>query len=257
MSRERRVARFRHLLVLGDSISIDLYPGLDVAEREGLPLPPDGLGAASLLHRNDDDRWPGFHERDLASLRPDLRITALAEDGATTTRVLGIQLPQVPDDLQQPALITLTAGGNDLLALLDLSPWPTEEPPPGGESRQEAVQKVARLLERIAERVRSRFPTSTLLVATVYDPSDGTGKLEEDGIERPEAVEALRSFNDRVQALADGDGVRVVDLHDHFMGHGITEPDPRERWYWPHSIIEPSARGAHEVRRLWWEAIER
>lgn len=255
MSRERRAGRFRHLVVLGDSISIDLYPGLDMAEREGLPLPPDGLGAASLLHRNDHDRWPEFRERDLTSLHPGLRITDLAEDGATTTRVLGIQLPQVPDDLEEPALVTLTAGGNDLLALLDLTPWPAEAPPAGGESRHEAAGKVARLMERIAHRIRTRFPSSTLLVATVYDPSDGTGRLEEDGMERPEAVEVLRSFNDRVRKLDDGDRVRVVDLHDHFMGHGLTEPDPRERWYWRHSIIEPSARGAHEVRRLWWEAI--
>lgn len=243
---------FRHFLALGDSISIDLYPGLDAAEREGLPLPPEGLGAASLLHRNDDERWPAFEGRDLALVHPGIRFTDLAEDGATTTRVLGIQLPRIPDDLEEPALVTLTAGGNDLLALLDLTPRRRDGPP--AESRQDGVEKVARLLERIVNRLRSRFTASTLLVGTVYDPSDGTGRLEEDGVIRPEAVEALHAFNDRVRGLSDGDGVRVVDLHDHFMGHGLTEPDPARRWYWPHSIIEPSLRGAHEVRRLWWEA---
>lgn len=247
--------RFRHLLVLGDSISIDLYPGLDVAEREGLPSPPNGLGAASLLHRNDDDRWPDFETRDLTALHPDVRLTDLAEDGATTTRVLGIQLPRIPNHIEEPALITVTAGGNDLLALLDLTPWVDQQPSVGSESRQVAVHKVARLLERIVQRIRNRFPASTLLVATVYDPSDGTGKLDEGGPVRPEAVEALHAFNDRVRQLQDGARIRVVDLHDHFMGHGLTEPRRRDRWYWSHSIIEPSARGAHEVRRLWWRAI--
>lgn len=244
---------FRHFLALGDSISIDLYPGLDTAEREGLPLPPEGLGAASLLHENDDDRWPEFAGRDLTSLDPDIGRTDLTEDGATTTRVLGIQLPRVPDDLEEPALVTLTIGGNDLLALLDLGPWRPE--PPRTESREAAVGKVVLLVERIVDRIRSRLPASTVLLATVYDPSDGTGKLEEGGVVRPEALETLHAFNDAVRGMEDAPRLRVVDLHDHFIGHGLTEPDPAERWYWVHSIIEPSARGAHEVRRLWWEAI--
>lgn len=244
---------YRHFLALGDSISIDLYPGLDAAEREGLPLPPDGLGAASLLHRNDDERWPGFAGRDLARTLPDLPVTDLAEDGATATRVLGIQLPRIPEDLEEPALVTLTAGGNDLLALLDLTPGGPEPPPDA--SRQGGIEKVARLLERIVDRLRSRYPASTVLASTVYDPSDGTGRLEEDGPIRPEAVDALHAFNERVRGLSDGGSVRVVDLHDHFMGHGLTEPEAAERWYWPHSVIEPSSRGAHEVRRLWWDAI--
>ena len=246
---------FRHFLALGDSISIDLYPGLDTAEREGLPFPPDGLGAVSLLHRNDDERWPEFEGRDLVASEPGVPLTDLAEDGATTTRVLGIQLPRIPEEVEEPALITLTAGGNDLLALLDLPPWSRAAEP--AESRRNGVDKVARLLERIVERLRNRYEASTLLVATVYDPSDGTGRLEENGDVRPEALEVLATFNARVRGLRDGGSVRVVDLHEHFMGHGLTAPEPSERWYWPHSIIEPSARGAHEVRRLWWQAIAR
>ena len=65
----------------------------------------------------------------------------------------------------------------------------------------------------------------------------------------------LARLNERVKALADPADVRPIPIRDHFLGHGLSEPDPDARWYWRHSIIEPSARGASEVRRLWLEAL--
>lgn len=59
-----------------------------------------------------------------------------------------------------------------------------------------------------------------------------------------------------MEALSDPPAVRIVPIHDHFLGHGLAEPDPDARWYWRHSIIEPSARGASEVRRLWLESLD-
>jgi hypothetical protein len=35
----------------------------------------------------------------------------------------------------------------------------------------------------------------------------------------------------------------------------VTAREP-ERWYWRRNMIEPSARGASEIRRVWWEAVE-
>jgi len=58
-----------------------------------------------------------------------------------------------------------------------------------------------------------------------------------------------------VKALSDPPAVRPIPIHDHFLGHGLSKPDPDARWYWRHSIIEPSACGASEVRRLWLEAL--
>ena len=40
----------------------------------------------------------------------------------------------------------------------------------------------------------------------------------------------------------------------HFAGHGLSARSP-ERWYWPHMIIELSAPGASEVRRLWLRVL--
>lgn len=242
---------YRHYLALGDSISIDLYPGLDVAEREGLPHPPPGLGAASLLFRNDDDRWPEFEGRDLSTRCREISHTNLTQDGATTRTVLAMQIPRIPEDVDGPVLVTLAAGGNDLLALLDVDPRPMDAADPDGAP---SVRQVSGALERIVARVRDLLPGCDLVVGTVYDPTDGTGDLG-DGRGRPGALDALRAFNDRVREIAREADAAVAPIHDHFLGHGLSEPDPAERWYWRHLPIEPSARGAHEVRRLWWEAI--
>jgi hypothetical protein len=47
----------------------------------------------------------------------------------------------------------------------------------------------------------------------------------------------------------------LADVHRHFLGHGVTAP-AQERWYWSPNPIEPSARGASEIRRVWWAAVE-
>lgn len=224
-----------------------------MAEREDLSVPPDGLGAASLLFENDDERWPAFEGRDLSSRIPDLETTDLCQDGATLRWVVGLQLPRIPDDLEGPVLVTLTAGGNDLLHLLEAGPPSTDDPVIGGGPVD--ADDVADGLERVVGRLREELEEPTVVVGTVYDPSDGTGELPGGGIVEG-GLEMLHDFNERVRALGQRNDVRVADIHDHFLGHGLEEPDPAERWYWPHSIIEPSARGASEVRRLFLEAVD-
>jgi hypothetical protein len=46
----------------------------------------------------------------------------------------------------------------------------------------------------------------------------------------------------------------LAEVHAHFLGHGVSVLE-RERWYWRHNLIEPSARGASEIRRVWWDAL--
>ena len=71
-------------VALGDSMSIDRYPDFDHADRQTLDLPVTGLGAASLLARNDDDVWPEFAGRDLVTISPGIDCRFEAQDGATT-----------------------------------------------------------------------------------------------------------------------------------------------------------------------------
>jgi len=58
-------------------------------------------------------------------------------------------------------------------------------------------------------------------------------------------------------------GALVADVHAHFHGHGATVGDPGEPHPRPHDQrlwycrdIEPNAWGAHEIRCVWWRALD-
>src|SRR3954471_17366725 len=120
---------FVRYIALGDSMSIDLYPALDAGEVDvavalervttaGRVAP---LGAASLLYKNSEERWPDDVGDDLSALFPGIELTNLATDGATIGEVFGEQIPQL-EDTSDRVLITLTAGGNDLLSAVGNRP---------------------------------------------------------------------------------------------------------------------------------------
>jgi len=247
---------FTRYIALGDSMSIDLYPALDAGEIEvAVALEWDSragkvapLGAASLLHRNADDRFPEFIGNDLVSRYPEITMVNVAEDGATIGDVFGSQLPQIPvsDD---PTLLTLSIGGNDLLSAFANKPVAS--------LLRQVVRDVAEAYEFLVESVRRTRPNSTLIVTTVYDPSDDTRKIPGvfDG-NVPLPLESLAEFNDGIRALAAGTPrTGVADVYRHFLGHGVTAEEP-QRWYWKRSWIEPNAEGASEIRRLWLDALD-
>jgi lysophospholipase L1-like esterase len=238
--------RVSHYTALGDSMSSDHYPTCDV---RGLDLPPprlDPLGAAALLHRNDDSRWPEFAGRDLATRYPGLAYTDLTGDGAMIDDVLTEELARLGHDSNDAGIVvTLTAGGNDLLdAVFARRPL------------DKAVPAIERRYGDLVATLREELPGATIVLTTVYDPTDGTGLLP-----RLEALgrlplEFLDRFNAHVRETAARTlNALVADVHRHFLGHGLTAPE-QERWYWSGNPIEPSARGASEIRRVWWAALE-
>ena len=248
---------FSDYVALGDSMSIDLYPALDAGETDvAVALERDAhagavapIGAASLLHRNDDARWPEEAGRDLVSRYPGIGFANLAGDGATIGDVFGEQLPRLAES-DAPSLITLTIGGNDLLSAVANKPRL---------SLLEAIaHDVAEAYEFLLDALHRARPHALVILATIYDPSDGTGHipgvLEQAG---PLPLSVLAGLNDRIRALAAGTPrTALADVHAHFLGHGVSAPEA-ERWYWRRSLIEPSVLGANEIRRLWREALER
>ncbi|HEY8175314.1 MAG TPA: SGNH/GDSL hydrolase family protein [Gemmatimonadaceae bacterium] len=246
---------FKQYIALGDSMSIDLYPALDAGEtdvaaalewnaRAGNVAP---LGAASLLHRNVDDRYPEFAGNDLATLYPEIGFINVAEDGATIGDVFGMQLPQLAES-EDRTLLTLSVGGNDLLSAFANKPKPS--------LLRHVVRDIADAYEFLVESLGRARPNSVLLLTTIYDPSDDTRRIP--GVydaAGPLPLESLHDMNERIRAIGAGNPRTVVaDVHRHFLGHGVTATES-DRWYWRRSWIEPNATGASEIRRLWLDVL--
>jgi lysophospholipase L1-like esterase len=246
---------FSHYIALGDSMSIDLYPALDAGEIDvAVALERDAsvgrvasLGAASLFYRNDEERWPEEIGNDLVSRFPAIEFANLATDGATIGDVFGEQLPQLTPS-EEPTLITLTIGGTDLFSAFANRPK--------AELLDRIAGDIAEAFEFLVESVRRARPNALLIVSTIYDPSDRTGRIrgvfEESG---SVPLRALDSLNETIRTLASGTpGVLLAEVYGHFLGHGMTAAE-EDRWYWRRAPLEPNARGASEIRRAWMEAL--
>jgi hypothetical protein len=248
---------FHHYIALGDSVSIDLYPALDVGETDvavALERDPGAgrvapLGAASLLYRNDEAHWPDEVGQDLVSRYPGISFTNLAIDAATIGDVFGGQLPELTPS-EEPTLVTLTVGTHDLLSALANRPR--------GALLEAIARDVAHAYEALVHAIRAERPEGLILLTTVLDPSDRTGVIP--GV-LPEVgrfpLSPLDTLNTHIRELAArGDGVALADAYVHFLGHGTTAPE-EDRWYWRRSLLEPNARGANEIRRVWLDAVDR
>ena len=248
--------QYGRYIALGDSLSIDLYPALDAGatdvavalERDATAGMVAPLGAASLLFRNDDERWPDDAGQDLVSWNDGIERHILATDHATIGDVFGEQLAQVGES-DAPTLVTLTVGGNDLLSAFSNKPRA---------SLLEAIARdVSDAYDFLLDSIRRTIPRSTILLTTINDPSDGIaripGVLEDIGA-LPLGV--LKGLNEHIRALASGTpNVLLADAYLHFLGHGASVP-PEERWYWRRSLVELNATGAHELRRLWRTTLD-
>ncbi|HEX6095957.1 MAG TPA: SGNH/GDSL hydrolase family protein [Thermoanaerobaculia bacterium] len=208
-------------LALGDSISIDDYP----LRETGI----DHIGAASLFARA------------LKQRHPSIAFDNLTADGATTDDVLRWQLPSVRPTAD-PAIVTITAGGNDLLVNLRATRPPVR-----------LVEGILDRLTRIVDEVQRMLPGATILLGTIYDPSDGTNVLDGETLDRE--AKWLARVNEGIRALAASrEGVVLADIHQRFLGHGMTAPES-ERWYWSGLIFEPNAEGARQVAALWGDLV--
>ena len=188
-------------LALGDSISIDDYTGVR------------GGGAASQLARK---------------LGADL--IDLTRDGNTTQGVLG-DLAGAPAAAD---VVTLTAGGNDLLS---------------GDS----PHAILRRLQQIADRIQPLG--ARVIINTVYDPSDGDNDVgrRELGLSRLAAIELrrrLNTLNRGIGTLAAERGFLLADLERLFHGHGVASNEP-----WFVHVIEPNLAGATATAEHWYQLL--
>src|SRR5205823_5977747 len=188
-------------LALGDSISIDDYTGVR------------GGGAASQLAR-----------------KLGLDLVDLTRDGNTAHGVLA-DLAGAPPSTD---VVTLTAGGNDLL---------------GGDSPRAILRRLDQIVQRL-QPLRAR-----VVVNTVYDPSDGDNDLgrRELGLSRLATIELrrrLNTLNRGIAKLAHEYGFLLADLEQLFHGHGLASDEP---WYV--QVIEPNLAGATAIAQHWYQLL--
>ncbi len=229
-------------VALGDSMSIDDYAG-------GL-----GRGAASLLFSNDDTTFPEWRGRDLKSRGLAAELVTLARDGATSSEVSSGQLALLRSFGARPAAVTVSVGGNDLLAVFGDTA-----------AALKAIDQVSANTESLLRELRKLYgPRLSIAVTTVYDPSDGLGQAASNlGLPSwPEATALLGALNTRLRSVAVAHGAGVAEAHARFMGHGLSvgdptqgEPQPANRSLWYCGAVEPNAWGASELRGAFWEAL--
>ena len=254
-------AYFTRYIALGDSMSIDLYPALDAGRdrrrrraraRSATAGSVAPLGAASLLYQNDDERWP-----DESGRRPRRRairastLQNLATDGATIGDVFGEQLPQL-DESDEPTLVTLTVGGNDLLSAF-------ANKPRRALLERDRARRRARRTSSWSTLCGARGRTRCIVLTTVYDPSDRLG-AGSPACSRTSGTLPLRRARraERAHPRARATGRRtraLADVHAHFLGHGASACRRRTAGTGGGRSIEPNARGASEIRRVWLDAL--
>jgi acyl-CoA thioesterase-1 len=188
-------------LALGDSISIDDYTGVS------------GGGAASQL------------ARELG-----LELIDLTRDANTTHGVL-FDLSRAP---RAANVVTLTAGGNDLLL---------------GDSPRAILGR----LHQIARRMRPLG--GRVVINTVYDPSDGDDDVgrRELGLSRLAAIQLrrrLNALNHGIRNIAAEYGFLLADLQELFHGHGVASDEP-----WFVQVIEPNLLGATAIAEHWYSLL--
>ena len=186
-----------------------------------------GVHPAQLIVRNDDRLFPDWRGRDLASAGIDARLDHRAIDGA--------RLPDVRSQARglragARTVTLVTIGGNDLLTGL-------------AAADDAAVEAFVRRLEATLDAL----PVRPILLGNVYDPTFGDDRRNFLPVEPRRARRHLARVNAACAALGSRFG-EPVDVHAHFL-----RGDPT--WYT--RTIEPSLRGASEVRAAFWPATLR
>jgi acyl-CoA thioesterase I len=183
-----------------------------------------GIHPGALVVENDDRIFPEFRGRDLRSRGP-VALEHRARDGATVTGLAAQARGLV---VAGPAVAMVTIGGNDLLVGLL------------GE-RGDGIGRFAAALDDVLRTL----PIRPVLLGNVYDPTFGDDSLNFTGVDPALARSNHRRINAMLAEVAGRYGT-LVDLHAHFL-----TGDPS----WLVRTIEPSPRGASEVRRCFLPAL--
>ena len=237
------------VIFLGDSITA------------GAGTSNDDEDYVSLLV-NNTNTWPDWDGIDLATRYPGITLVDVSKSGAWTGTILNSQIDRLEEQITLPfegeVLVIITVGGNDLQSVL-MNPSGVEE----------RLEKTVDNWRKIAEYFldEQRFPDgSTLLMANVYEPTDAVGQVGNCffGLNISSLLPSLYDANTQLRGLAVELGFSALDMRGAFLGHGFYYNDTATPYYneddpslWlANSCIHPNPRGHHELRALFWQAID-
>ena len=184
-----------------------------------------GVHPGQLLVHNDDRLFPEFQGQDLAS-RGSARLEHRALDGAT---VNGLPFQAQGLRVEERAIALITIGGNDLLRGLI-------------RDTGAGIATFANTLDTFVQQL----PIRPVLLGNVYDPTLGDDNRNFLGVESAIARQNLQRMNTMIQEIANRYG-QLVDLHAHFLTGDLS---------WFTATIEPSLKGASEVRRAFLPHVQ-
>jgi hypothetical protein len=225
-------------IALGDSISISDYPDQELGTK--------GNGAAALFSCALFDAGLVF---------TDLNLT---RDGATCEEIKEHQLAGAKKILSPrcEAIITLTAGGNDI----SFRSMRLKTQKPTGNEFNCMMNSVLRDYSDLVCAIRKAFPNSMLMLNTLYDPTDGTGKLPENcGLWAeiaPMYSAGRRTLGKYIFSWGNRLGfASVTDIFTLFDGKGMKIGNS-EGYYYDKFLIEPGAVGARVIADAWMHTLK-
>jgi lysophospholipase L1-like esterase len=242
------------LLGIGDSITA----GFGVARQHAY---------FRRLAENPEDEFPEMRGLTLSAVLPNLRTKNIAESGSTSLRHVRIleAMERQPADVF--GLVVMTTGGNDLIH--NYGRTPPQEGAMYGATLEQASPWIANFrarLDHMIDLIEERFPGGCLIfLADIYDPSDGVGDAASARLpDWSDGVKILAEYNAILSECgAHRPSVRVVPLHDTFLGHGThcaqfwrTHYCADDPTYWYGVNLEdPNVRGYDAVRRVFLQTI--
>ncbi|MCA9793258.1 MAG: SGNH/GDSL hydrolase family protein, partial [Candidatus Eremiobacteraeota bacterium] len=153
------------------------------------------------------------------------------------TRQILASLEHAPPE-PGPTLVTLTAGGNDLLSAAGSRRFPDPW-----------LDGFIADYDELLVAIKAKYPVLTLLAGNIYDPTDGTGVVQSGHDQWARLFAFLHTLNTRIFERLELAGAVPVDIHSAFFGKANDEKHP-----WVFYNIEPTKLGSSEIRRLFWQA---
>lgn len=233
-----------------------------------------GFGSSSghsyfeMLVRNPPDDAPEMRDVCLSKVFPSLEARNVAVNSTISEQHLR-QVEQLPTaDVTTLGWVVMTSGGNDVLHSYGRMP-PREGAMYGATLAQARpwIESYRQRLEKMADTLGGKFPGGCeIFMATIYDPTDEVGDIENAGLPLPawpEGLQVLAAANDAIRSLAHRRNVHVVDMRAAFLGHGIHRDDARGRYYHPQdptywfytNLEDPNDLGYDAIRRVFLNAM--